>query len=374
MKSIRLLLCFLFALTAWQLSAQTQPARPLPRRANIILIVADGLAASDLSCYGQTQFETPNLDKLAAQGIRFTNYFAGGLASSPAHAALMIGKNTSHLPDANFWLAPNDITIAQVLKNSGYATGFMGEWNLGDQNSGSAPWEKGFDQFAGYFNPADADNPYADFVWRYDIRYNPTTKQMQTHNGPVTLYDNAGGQKGEYIPDSITHWALNFARAYQPKEYTHYRPFFLALNYTIPGNGSMAVPTDAPFSEESWPQAEKDRAAAISRLDGYIGEIMDGLKKIGQTNNTVLFFTSDTVPQKSGGVDPKFFHENSPPDDLHVPMIVYWPGRIPAGQVSGWDCSAPDFLPTATAVAFGEPPDKIDGTSFLPALFGQKKK
>src|ERR1700722_16237543 len=168
MKPIRLLLfllCLLVALAALPLFAQTPTPPPMPRRANIILIVADGLAAKDLSCYGQKQFQTPNLDKLAAQGILFTNYSAGGIASSSAHGALLTGKNTSYQPDANYWIPAGAVTVAQLLKNSGYHTGYIGEWDLGDQNSASAPWLEGFDDFAGYLSHEDAQNFYAGYVW-----------------------------------------------------------------------------------------------------------------------------------------------------------------------------------------------------------------
>ena len=377
MKPIRLLLfllCLLVALAALPLFAQTPTPPPMPRRANIILIVADGLAAKDLSCYGQKQFQTPNLDKLAAQGILFTNYSAGGLASSAAHVASLTGKNTSYLPDANYWIPAGAVTVAQLLKNSGYYTGYVGEWDLGDQNSASAPWLEGFDDFAGYLNHEDAQNFYSGYVWHYTVQVNPLKNETKTFNQPETLMANAGGQKGEYIPDSMARWAMNFAKANQPKPYTHYRPFFLMVNFPIPGNGNVVVPTDAPYSEESWPQSEKNRAAAIARIDGYIGSMLEYLDKINQSSNTVIFFTGNTVPKKGGGIDPKFFHENAAPDDVHVPMIAYWPGKIPAGQVSSLECSAMDFLPTATYIALINPPDKIDGKSFAPALFSQKPK
>jgi arylsulfatase A-like enzyme len=373
MKPIRFLLCLALALTVFELSADTPSSRPLPRRANIILIVADGLGQGDLSCYGQTQFQTPNLDKLAASGVRFTNYSAGGLASSAALAALMTGKDTSHQPDASYTLASGDITVAQLLGNSGYSTGMIGEWDLGDQNSSGAPWEHGFQQFAGYFDPADVENVYADFIWRYEPRYD-TNNQPNPFNGREMVYDNTGGQKGKYIPDWLTTLAVTYAKMYKPVRFNHYRPFFLALNFTIPGNGKREVPTDAPFSEEAWPQAEKNRAAMITRLDNDIGQLLENLDKTGQTKNTVIFFTSDTVPKKGGGTDPQFFHENASPDDLRVPMIVSLPGKFPAGQVCGLACSARDFLPTATAIGLVRPPEKVDGTSFLPALLGGAQK
>ena len=375
MKPVRLSFCVLFVLAAFGPSALAQRSlHPIPRRANIILIVADGLAASDLSCYGQTQFQTPNLDRLAAGGIRFTNYLAGGVSGSAASAALLTGKNTSHLPDASFTLTPNDVTIAEILHDSGYHTGLIGKWDLGDQNSQGAPWLCGFQEFAGYFNPADLQNVYPDYVWRYMPTFDPADQETKAFNGSEMLYQNTGNKKGQYVPDSFMVWTITFTKNNAPILHNHYRPFFLVVNETIPGNGTREVPTDAPYSEESWPQPEKNRAATIGRLDDDIGELLDHLNQEGQASNTVIFVTSDTVPQKGGGVDPKFFHENSSPDDLRVPMIVSWPGKIPAGQVSGIDCSAKDFLPTAAAIAFVKPTGNIDGVSLAPALFGQNSK
>ena len=211
-----------------------------------------------------------------------------------------------------------------------------------------APWKKGFDEFAGYLNPTDAENFYADYIWRYAPKsiFNETNGQMDTFNGRETLYGNANGQKGQYVPDVCSKAALNFIKNNQPDEVNHYQPFFLLLNYPVPKAG-MPVPTDAPFSGEAWPQAEKNQAAIISRLDGYVGQLQEQLLKLGMTNNAVIFFTSGSVAEKAGGVDPEFFHSNVSTNDLRVPMIVHWPGRIPAGQVSGFKWSPQDFLPTA---------------------------
>src|SRR5215469_1100054 len=373
MKLLRILFTAAFALAAFQFSAAAQ-SRPLPRRLNIILIVADGLAAGDLSCYGQTQFQTPHLDQLAAGGIRFTNYLAGGVAGSSARGALMTGKNGSLLPESEYSLASGDITIAQILKSSGYNTCLIGEWNLGDENSAGAPWRQGFNEFAGYFDSADAQNAYPDYLWKYDETANLAENRSQVFNGREMLYYNTGGKRGLYVPDSFLEWTINYAKDHQPDQFNHYRPFFVVVDETVPGNGNREVPTDAPFSEEVWPQAEKNRAASISRLDDDIGKLLKQLKDLGEASNTVIFFTSDTVPKKGGGVDPKFFRENSGPEDLRVPFIIYWPGGIPAGQVSGVKCSARDFLPTAAALALANPAEKIDGSSLTPFLFPREAK
>ena len=366
----------------------------MPRRPSIILIVADGLGYGDLSCYGQTKFQTPNLDGLAAGGIRFTSYYAGGAVSSPSRAALMLGKDSGHLKqraDADVPLAADDTTVAQVLKQSGYHTGLIGEWDLGGDGTSGAPWNKGFDEFAGYFDSADAENYYADYIWRYAPKsfLNPTNHQREDFIGKEMLYPNTSGKKGQYVPDLFTKAAINFVKNNQPDRFNRYRPFFLLVNYTIlrantaeqarTGDG-MQVPTDAPFSGESWPPPEKNKAAMIARLDGYIGQLLEQLQKPGLTNNTVIFFTSDTGPQTNGGVEPKFFRSAGPfrgvrgdlyEGGLRVPMMAHWPGKIPAGQVSDSPCAAWDFLPTAAAIALIPSPTNMDGISLLPELAGK---
>ena len=199
--------------------------RAIPRRASIILIAADGLGYGDLSCYGQTNFQTPNLDKLAAEGIRFTNYSAGAAADSPRTRRCMLGKDSSHLrqrADADIPLAPDEITVAQMLKNAGYHTGWIGEWNLGDENSGGAPWRKGFDEFAGYFERERRGK----FLRRLHVPLHgqtlPTTRppangligtrQMDAPTGGrEMIYANTQG-KNQYIPDLLTKAAVNFVK------------------------------------------------------------------------------------------------------------------------------------------------------------------
>jgi arylsulfatase A-like enzyme len=298
---------------------------------------------------------------------------------------LLLGKDSAHLnqrADVDVPLAANEITVAQILKQSGYHTGLIGEWDLGDDGTSSAPWKKGFDEFAGYFDSSDAENYYADFVWRYDPPH-PTSAGF---HGREMLYPNTDGKKSQYIPDLFTTMAFNFCRNNQPDQFNHYRPFFLLLNYSIPrpntaeaqrtGNG-MQVPTDAPYSNESWPQPEKNRAAMIARFDADIGQLLGQLKSVGMESNTVIFFSSDTGPQKGGGCDPKFsgsagafrgIRGDLYEGGLRVPLIVRWPGKIPAGQISDLPLSAWDFLPTAVDIALAQSPANLDGVSVLPVL------
>ncbi len=378
-----------FLPAAYAQSISTPDAHPpAPRRPCIIFIQCDGLGYGDLSCYGQTKFQTPNLDRLAAGGIRFTSYYAGDAAGSPADAALMLGRDSTHLQqraDVDVPLAADDITVAQRLQQSGYHTALIGEWRLGGDNTSGAPWKKGFDEFNGFLDPADAGNYFADYVWRYMPKslLKPATEQAAAFNGREELYANADGKKGQYIPDMFATAAGNFIRANQPDPFNHYRPFFLLLNFTVPRPGAgdtLPVPTDAPYSDEPWSPSEKNRAAMIARLDDHIGQLLDQLKRFGIASNTVVFFSSDTGPQTGGGVDPKFFRSAGPfrgergdlyEGGLRVPMIVSWPGQIPAGQVSDFPWAAWDFLPTALQIALREPPKNIDGISVLPTLLGE---
>jgi arylsulfatase A-like enzyme len=358
--------------------------RAVPRRASIIFIQVDGLGNGDLSCSGQVKFQTPNLDALATGGVRFTNYSAAA-AGQPAHAALMLGKNPEHLrqrADEDIPLAPDEMTVAQLLEGAGYHTGLVGVWDLGGENSSGAPWRKGFDEFGGYLDPADAQDAYADHIWSlpphfsYDqttgnwIEWNPA---QGPHNpGREMIYQNTQG-KNQYIPDLLTKAAINFLKNNQPDKFNHFQPLFLLLNYEIP-DGKITVPTDAPFSEEAWPQPEKNRAALISRIDGYVGQLQEQLEKSGMTNNVVIFFSSARPPKKTAENDPDFFHSNIFTNDFRVPMIVSWPAKIPAGQVSGYKWSPQDFFPTAAEIAFAQSPTNIDGTSVLPVLLGRTKK
>jgi len=356
----------------------TQPVAR-PRRASIILIQCDGLGYLDLGCYGQKRFATPNLDRLAAGGMRFTNYGAAGASHRDAQAALLLGREPR---PASAAITPDDRSLAQTLKAAGYHTGLIGEWDLGGSGSGSAPWEKGFDDFAGYFNAADAGNNYADFMWRYapNSVLNTNTRHFDTYIGREPLAGNLGGARGTYLPDLYSKAALKFVHINQPAPANHYQPFFLWLNYAIPqpglagdphANNDQAVPTDAPYSDEAWPQAEKNRAAMITRLDNDIGTLLDYLQAQHLTNDVAVFFSSTTVPQKAGGFDPAFFPSVVSTNDLRLPMIAWWPHHVPAGQVSDYHWTPADFLPAAIHIANTEFPTNGSSPSLFTVLYGK---
>ncbi len=353
----------------------------MPRRASIIFIACHGLDFGDLSCYGQTNFQTPNLDKLAAEGTRFTDYRAANAELPLAQAALLTGKNAA--------FAPDEITLAQRLKQAGYHTGLFGEWTLG-----APPWMLGFDEFAGFLNADESRNYFADTIWRFDphYSYDETSHTWvdwkpadgSHHAGPEMIYQNVGGKKGKYLPDLLMNAVDNFVRINQPDPANHFRPFFLLVNLpaphtATPGKDDFPVPTDAPFTGENWPQAAKNRAALITRLDGDVGRLIEQLDKLQMTNSVAIFFTGAAGAEKFADTNLNFLKRvadqpgENPEARLRVPMIVRWPGHVPAGRVSRQPWSAPDFAPTTLQIAYAKPAPGVTGISILPVLLGGPK-
>ncbi len=331
------------------------------RRPSIVFIQCHGLARGDLSCYGQTNFQTPNLDRLAAGGIRFTHYTGG--ADSAATTAQLLGGE------------PN---LAQRLRQNGYRTGLIGEWSQAGQ-----PWTSGFDEFAGFLEDAEGMNYFSDYLWRYapDSVLDETNKTFSAFVGKEMLYPNTGGKKGKYLPELFVNAMNNFIRVNQPDAANQYRPFFLLVNLPAPrtataGADDFPVPTDAPFTGERWPQAAKNRAALITRIDGGIGRLFEQLNKLKLTNNVAIFFTASSAPEKFADKNLNFllpagsFRDAKNPAPL--PMIVNWNGKIPAGQVSETGWLAADFAPTALEMAGVKLPAGMTDHSILPQMLGKK--
>lgn len=384
--------CVLIAGGLLVVTAAAQPATnppPAARRPNIILIQADDLGYGDLGCYGQTRIKTPHLDRLAAEGIRFTSCYAGSTVCSPSRAALMLGQHTGHLKIRgnrnSAGLSSEDLTVARVLQEAGYRTALLGKWGLAEGGSTGVPQKVGFDEFLGYLNNLEAHDYFPSYVWRFD----PPRVGNGGFDGRMPLTENGGGRKNLYVPDLCTKAALNYIQINKPELINRYRPFFLYLSYTIPhanneegrrtGNG-MEVPSDPDYAGESWKSPEKGKAAMITRMDADIGRILEQLNKYQIEKSTVVFFTSDNGPHGEGGVDPKF-HKSSGPfrghkrdlyeGGIRVPMIVRWPDKIKPGQVSDFVWAQWDFLPTAADIAMTPSPKGIDGISIYPLLTGQ---
>lgn len=368
----------------------TEPRPAAPRRPNIVLIVADDLGYGDLGCYGNRQILTPNLDRMSAEGVHFTSFYAGSAVCSPSRAALMLGKHTGHLDirgEDDSVLQSGDLTIARILKDAGYRTGLIGKWGLSREGASGSPQTMGFDEFAGFLDNQHAEDYYPEFLWRYD----PPKPGNSGWDGRMFLHKNANGGKVEYSTEVFSKAAGNFIRINKPDEINWHRPFFLMLSFNAPqanneegrraGNG-MQVPNDDPYSEESWPQAEKNKAAVITRMDYEIGKLIGKLHQYNLASNTLVLFVSDNGPHKDGGVDPAFFKSSGNirgikrelyEGGIRVPMIAYWPGRIGMSRtirepVAMWDVPA-----TFAEIALTQWPTNTDSISFYPLLVGAKQ-
>ncbi|HEX2489329.1 MAG TPA: arylsulfatase [Blastocatellia bacterium] len=366
--------CVVLIAFAATFSAQTRP--------NIIFIQADDLGYGDLSCYGQRKFRTPNIDRLAAEGMRFTQYYAGSTVCAPSRSALMTGQHTGHTRirgNARHPLLPVDVTVAETLKSAAYKTALIGKWGLGEAGTTGVPNRQGFDYFFGYLNQRHAHNYYPTFLWRNE-------KRIDLRNlVPDEDAEGSGvsSNRVDYSHDLMAEEALKFI------EGNGGGPFFLYLAFTIPHanneakNKGMEVPDLGEFASEDWPDQEKAKAAMITRLDRDIGRLMALLKKLGIDDNTLVFFTSDNGPHREGGADPDFFDSNGPlrgikrdlyEGGIRVPMIARWPKRIKAGAKSDQVWAHWDLLPTLAEVAGVKPPADIDGVSMFNALRGRRQR
>jgi arylsulfatase A len=346
---------------------------------NIIFIHADDLGYGDLSCYVQKKFRTPNLDRMAAEGTRFTQYYAGNTVCAPSRCALMTGYHMGHAyvrGNAEIPLRPDDVTIAKILKGAGYATGVIGKWGLGLADNSGRPDKQGFDYSFGYLDHRHAHKQYTDHLFR---------------NGERVALDGK-----QWSNDLFAAESLEFIEKNQAK------PFFLYLNFTNP-HAELLVPEDSleeykgKFPEKPYvnPAATPEKgyysqptphaafAAMVTRMDKAVGRLLTKIKGLGLDEKTIVFFTSDNGPHKEGGADPEFFDSNGPlrgikrdltEGGIRVPMIARWPGKIAAGGVSDFAWAHWDFLPTAAELAGAKAPAGLDGISVVPTLLGKEQK
>ncbi|UCC96941.1 MAG: arylsulfatase, partial [Phycisphaerales bacterium] len=356
------------------------------KKPNIIFILADDLGYGDLGCYGQERIQTPNIDRMAAEGMRFTDHYAGSTVCAPSRCSLMTGVHTGHTyvrgnremkPMGQLPLRPDTVTIPRLLKKAGYATALTGKWGLGGPGSTGTPNRQGFDYFFGYLCQRHAHNYYPEFLFRNEERVPLVGNKVAEPRA-----DGAGVafERAQYSHDLIAAEALEFIKKNKDK------PFFLYLAATLPhanneaGKNGMEVPDYGIYRHRSWPEPQKGHAAMISRLDRDVGRVMETLKKLGIDEKTLILFTSDNGPHREGGADPEFFDSNGPlrgyKRDLYeggvrVPLIARWPGRIKAGAVSHHVCAFWDFMPTFAELAGIDGLGPIDGISMLPTLLGR---
>lgn len=368
--------------------AQKQPSQAKP---NIILIIADDLGYGDLGCYGQQKIRTPHIDRLATQGIRMEQFYAGTTVCAPSRASLMTGKHTGHTtvrgnrgfqPEGQFPLADSVLTLPQLLQKAGYTTAAFGKWGLGYPGSSGEPLKKGFDRFYGYNCQTLAHNYYPAYLWNNDTK--------------VFLHEN-DRVDSLYSADLIHRQAMNFLQS------KHSKPFFLFLPYTLP-HGDVIAPHDQvyrdyvkQFSEppatrpandnstahQFEPQKHAAFAAMVSRLDRFVGEVMAEVEKQGMAENTLILFTSDNGPHRENGGDPEFFNSNAGfrgikrdlyEGGIRVPFIAVWKGHIPPRIEKKQTAAYWDLMPTFETMA-GIPLTKgIDGISILPTLLGKPQQ
>ena len=346
---------------------------------NIVYIMADDLGYGELGCFGQTKIKTPSLDRMAAEGTRFTDVYSGGPVCAPARCVLMTGKHAGHAyvraNGGDYNLPRSEMTVAEVLRDAGYRNGFVGKWSLGDIGSTSTPLKRGFDYAFGFYNQSAAHAQYP--------------KAMDENDEAIALPANAGGKRGAYAHDLMTDRAFDFIR--RSKD----RPFFLYLAYTLP-HAEILVPEDSlapyrgkfpekPFDNQGVgyaSQAEPNAAVAgmISRLDRDVGRLLALIKELRLDDQTIVFFTSDNGPVSVGGRDHRFFNGAGPlrgkkgelyDGGIREPMIVRWPGHVPAGKISDVPWYFADVLPTLAELGGGKVPTGIDGVSVRPTLLGQ---
>lgn len=358
---------------------------------NIIFILADDLGYGDLGCYGQKVIQTPRLDRMAAEGIRFTQFYAGATVCAPSRSVFMTGQhggrtrvrgNGPGKTGRGQQLRAEDVTVAEVLHEAGYATALVGKWGLGAPDNDGSPLRQGFDFFYGYADQTHAHNHFPDFLWRNDQRESLPNDRVPIGKEPGVGYStNRLVYAGDRFAEEAIRWIDN--RSGGP-------PFFLFLSLVAPhannerhravGNGSE-VPDFGEYADREWSDATKGFAAMVTRLDRQVGQLLDHLKTSGLDDRTIVFFSSDNGPHREAGHDPTVFRSSGlfrgwkrdlTEGGLRVPFIARWPGHIPAGQVTGHVASLADFLATAAALTGFDPPTRLDSISLVPVLTGRE--
>ncbi len=345
-------------------------------RPNVVFILADDLGYGDLGCYGQGRIKTPAIDRLAAQGRRFTQCYAGGTVCAPSRCSLMTGLHNGHARvrgNANVPLRPEDVTVAEVLKGAGYATGVVGKWGLGQPGTSGVPNRQGFDEWFGFLDQVKAHDYYPETLWKDEAIYR--LEGNQGSGGVATA-------RAQYAPDLFVREAVDFLDRHKDG------PFFLYLATTLPhannergkaeGDG-MEVPDLGPYANQPWPGPQKGHAAMITRLDDGVGRVLRKLDELGIADDTIVFFASDNGPHKEGGADPAFFGSSGPlrgykralyEGGIRVPMVVRWPGHVPPGTTRDDPWAFWDVLPTLAELAGVASPAGLDGVSQVGAIVG----
>lgn len=360
------------------------------RPPNLIFVLADDLGYGELGCYGSKLIATPHLDRMAAEGLKFTKFYAGSTVCAPSRSVLMTGLHTGHTrvrgnagkqnkTPQN--LRREDVTLPETLKQAGYATALIGKWGIGHEGSEGLPNLQGFDYHYGYLDQGHAHNPYPEFIVRNGSHV-PLRNRTIRGSGGNSESDGAGVAEEpiDYVPDLMAQEALQWIE--QQKE----RPFFLYWALITPhGNNEgnklgrgQEVPELGEYETRDWPLGEKRHAAAISRLDRDMGRLFERLKSLRLDDKTLVVFSSDNGPHREGGNNPAFFQSSGPfrgikrdltDGGIRVPFIARWPRRIAAGAEEKSAFWFADVLPAFAALAGAKDlPKNLDGTSTLGAI------
>lgn len=380
---------FLAAVIVCLVAASSPAGATDAERPNLIWIMADDLGYGDIGCYGQSVIQTPHLDAMAADGLRFTQFYAGATVCAPSRSVLMTGLHHGHTrvrgnagqsnPRAQA-LRSDDTTVAKMLQSVGYKTALIGKWGLGDVGEAESglPRRQGFDTFFGYLNQHHAHNHFPDFLWRNE-------EKISLPNKVVPIGDAGGGYAEEavlFADDLFAAEALKFVANSQDQ------PFFLYWSMVIPHannertralkNGAH-VPDFGPYALTDWPDPDKGQAAMITRLDGYVGRMLQQLRNLKMAEKTLVIFTSDNGPHNESNHDLTRFDPSGPltgikrnltDGGIRVPAIAWWPGLVAAGGVSDHVGYSGDWFATAAELSGGTVPTDLDSISFVPELLG----
>ena len=338
------------------------------RRPNIIYVMLDDAGYNDFSAMGSVNVETPNFDRMCREGVRFTDHYSGSAVCAPTRCVLMTGLHTGHCRRRNnsvaaardqadtgklVFLRDEDVTIAESLQQSGYVTGGIGKWGLGNSGYAGSPDKQGFDHFLGYLDQVHAHDHFTDWLWN-------DGKRMETNK-----------RYSHYIFEDDT---LSFIRENKDK------PFFLYLPYCLP-HGKYVIPHDDPsyqlYKDKPWSQEVRNYAGMVTRADVTVGKVLDLLKELEIDDNTIVFYTSDNGPNEQFATD---LDSNGPlqgikrelnEGGIRAAMTVRWPGHVPAGETSPFVWGMRDVFPTLCEIAGLKPPEGLDGMSVLPTLLGK---
>ena len=399
----------LFSIFAGGCGSQAERNHPDPLKPNIIYILADDLGYGDLGSYGQKNIMTPNLDRMAEKGMRFTQHYAGSTVCAPSRAVLMTGLHTGHapirgnreiMPIGQYPLQYNTVTFPKILQEAGYVTGAFGKWGLGPPDSEGSPALQGFDRFFGLLCQRRSHFFYPEFLFNVEPGKPAERVYLEgnkTEDASRENFQRPGSgppvERGQYSANVMTDEALDFIDQHSD------RPFFLYLPTQLP-HASLTVPDDAlalyldengesifdedtsrPFGAYTWqPKPLAAYAAMVTLLDKHIGMILDKLEEKGIAENTLIIFTSDNGSYSEGGYHYSMHNSNAPlrggkrdlyEGGIRVPTIAWWPGRIEAGTVNDHISGFQDMMPTFAELAGMPHPPGIDGISMVPELLGR---